>query len=157
MWSCCRCCFRTLSKVCSNLNFFLNAFKRHCASDCEELWSVTILQFTIHVPSFYVWRPLVRIVLSFCHFSYNIQRFYCYSYLLKIPVMVLTRCQYKNMRKEKLNQELNDINSSSVNDVNATLTDLRERFDEFTSKYDQVYSDLRQYKSFISHLLTRII
>ena len=71
--------------------------------------------------------------------------------------MVLTRCQYKNMRKEKLNQELNDINSSSVNDVNATLTDLRERFDEFPSKYDQVYSDLRQYKSFISHLLTRII
>ena len=71
--------------------------------------------------------------------------------------MVLTRCQYKNMRKEKLTQELNDINSSSVNDVNATLSDLCERFDEFTSKYDKVYSDLRQCKSFISHLRTRII
>ena len=71
--------------------------------------------------------------------------------------MVLTRCQYKNMRKEKLTQELNDINSSSVNGVNVTLTDLCERFDAFTSKYDKVYSDLRQCKSFISHLRTRII
>ena len=99
----------------------------------------------------------VSIVLSFYHFSYNIQRFCCYSCLLKIPVMVLTRCQYKNMRKEKLTQELNDINSSFVNDVNAKLSDLCKRFNEFTSKYDKVYSELWQCKSFNSHLLTRII
>ena len=61
------------------------------------------------------------------------------------------------MREEKLTQELNDINSSFVNDVNAKLTDLCERFNEFTSKYDKVYSELRQCKSFNSHLLTRII
>ena len=63
----------------------------------------------------------------------------------------------QNMREEKLTQELNDINSSFVNDVNAKLTDLCERFNEFTSKYDKVYSELRQCKSFNSHLLTRII
>ena len=71
--------------------------------------------------------------------------------------MVLTRSQYENMSKEELIQELTDINSSFVNDINAKLTDLSERFNEFTSKYDKVYSELQQCKSFNSHLLTRII
>ena len=31
-----------------------------------------------------------------------LEPFYCYSYLLKIPVMVLTRSQYENMGKEEL-------------------------------------------------------
>ena len=69
--------------------------------------------------------------------------------------MVLTRSQYENMSKEELIQELTDINSSFVNDINAKLTDLSERFNEFTSKYDKVYSEYC--KSFNSHLLTRII
>ena len=43
------------------------------------------------------------------------------------------------------------------NDVNAKLTDLSDRFNKFTSKYDKVYSDLQQCKSFNSYLLTRII
>ena len=61
------------------------------------------------------------------------------------------------MSKEELIQELTDINSSFVNDINAKLTDLSERFNEFTSKYDKVYSELQHCKSFSSHLLTRII
>ena len=61
------------------------------------------------------------------------------------------------MSKEELIQELTDINSSFVNDINAKLTDLSERFNKFTSKYDKVYSELQQCKSFNSHLLTRMI
>ena len=71
--------------------------------------------------------------------------------------MVLTRSQYENMSKEELIQELSDINSSFVNDINAKLTGLSEKFNEFTSKYDKVYSELQQCKSFNSHLLNRII
>ena len=70
--------------------------------------------------------------------------------------MVLTQSQYKNMSKEELIQELN-INSSFVNDINAKLTDFSDRFNKFTSKYDKVYSELQQFKSYNSHLLTRII
>ena len=71
--------------------------------------------------------------------------------------MVLTRSQYENISKEELIQELTNINSSFVNDINAKLTDLSDRFNEFTSKYDKVYSELQQCKSYNSHLLTRII
>ena len=70
--------------------------------------------------------------------------------------MVLTRSQYENMSKELI-QELTSINSSFVNDINAKLTDLSDRFNEFTSEYDNVYSELQQCKSYNSHLLTRII
>ena len=48
--------------------------------------------------------------------------------------MVLTRSQYENMSKEELIQELTNINSSFVNDINAKLTNLSDRFNEFTSK-----------------------
>ena len=71
--------------------------------------------------------------------------------------MVLTQSQYKNISKEELIQELTNIDSRFVNDINAKLTDLSERFNEFTSKYDKIYSKLQQCKSFNSHLLTRII
>ena len=71
--------------------------------------------------------------------------------------MVLTRSQYGNMSKEELIQELSDINSSFVNEVNAKLTGLLGKLNEFTSKYDNVYSELQQCKSFNSHLLNRII
>ena len=71
--------------------------------------------------------------------------------------MILTQSQYENMSKEELIQELNNINSSSVNDINMKLTDLSDRFNEFLSKYDKVYSELQQCKSYNSHLLTRII
>ena len=71
--------------------------------------------------------------------------------------MILTRSQYKSMSKEELIQELTNINSSFGNDINAKLTDLSDRFNEFSSKYDKVYSELQQCKSYNSHLLTRII
>ena len=61
--------------------------------------------------------------------------------------MVLTRSQYENMSKEVLIHELTNINSSFVNAINAKLTDLSDRFNEFTSKYDKVYSVLQQCKS----------
>ena len=68
--------------------------------------------------------------------------------------MVLTRSHYESMSKEELIQELTNINSSFVNDINAKLTDLS---DKFTLKYDKIYSELQQCKSYNSHLLTRII
>ena len=71
--------------------------------------------------------------------------------------MLLTHSQYENMSKGELIQELTDINSSFVNDINAKLTGLSEKFNKFTSKYDKVYSELQQSKSFSSHLLHRII
>ena len=71
--------------------------------------------------------------------------------------MVLTRSQDENMSKEELIQELTNINSSSVKDINAKLTDSSDRFNEFTSKYDKVYSELQQCKSYNSRLLSRII
>ena len=61
------------------------------------------------------------------------------------------------MSKEELIQELSNINSSFVNEINAKLTDLSDRFSEFASKYDKVYSELQQCKSYNPHLLTRII
>ena len=48
--------------------------------------------------------------------------------------MVLSRSQYRNMSKEEVIQELTDLNSSFVNNINAKLTDLSDRFNEFTSK-----------------------
>ena len=71
--------------------------------------------------------------------------------------MALTRSQYENMTKEELIQELTDLNSSFVNDINAKLTDFLEKFDELTLKYDKVYSKMQQCKSCNSHLLPRII
>ena len=53
--------------------------------------------------------------------------------------MVLSRSQYENMSKEEIIHELS------------------EKFNDFTSKYDNLYSELKQCKSFNSHLLNRII
>ena len=76
---------------------------------------------------------------------------------MKTSVMILTQSQYENISKAELIQELTDIDSSFVNDINAKLTDLSEKFNEFTLQYDIVYSELQQCNSFNSHLLTRII
>ena len=46
--------------------------------------------------------------------------------------MVLNRNQYENINNEELIQELDDINSRFVNNINAKLTELSEKFDEFT-------------------------
>ena len=71
--------------------------------------------------------------------------------------MVLTRSQYENMSKEELIQELTDINSSFVNDINTKLSNLEEKFNDFLSKHDSVNSELEQCKKFNSRLLTKII
>ena len=71
--------------------------------------------------------------------------------------MVLTRSQYETMSKEELIQELTDINSSFVNDINTKLSNLEEKFDEFVSKYAKVNSELQQCKKINSHLLTTVI
>ena len=52
--------------------------------------------------------------------------------------MVFTRSQYENMSKEEFIQELTDINSSFVNDINTKLSNLEEKFNDFLSKYDNV-------------------
>ena len=71
--------------------------------------------------------------------------------------MVFTRSQYENMSKEEFIQELTDINSSFVNDINTKLSNLGEKFNDFSSKYDNVNSELQQCKKINSYLLTRII
>ena len=62
--------------------------------------------------------------------------------------MVLTQSQYGNMTKEELFQELTNINSSFVNNINenAKLNDLS---DSLTSLRQNmiVYSELQQCKS----------
>ena len=71
--------------------------------------------------------------------------------------MLLTRSQYDKMSKEELIQELTDVNTRFVNDINTKLSNLEENFNDFLSKYDKVNSELRQCKKFNSHLLTRIV
>ena len=71
--------------------------------------------------------------------------------------MVFIRSQYENMSKEELIQELTDINSSFVNDINTKLSNLEEKFNEFVSKYDKVNSELQKCKKINSHLLTRVV
>ena len=61
------------------------------------------------------------------------------------------------MTKEELIQELTDINSSFVNDINTKLSNLEEKFNDFLSKCDNVNSELQQCKKINSHLQTRII
>ena len=48
--------------------------------------------------------------------------------------MVLTRSQYENSTKEELIQELTDISSSFLNDINMKLSNLEEKFNDFLSK-----------------------
>ena len=60
--------------------------------------------------------------------------------------MVLTRSQYENMSKEEFIQELTDINSNFVNDINTKLSNLEEKCNDLLSKYDNVNSELQQCK-----------
>ena len=60
--------------------------------------------------------------------------------------MVFTRSQYENMSKEEFIQELTDINSNFVNDINTKLSNLEEKCNDLLSKYDNVNSELQQCK-----------
>ena len=46
--------------------------------------------------------------------------------------MVLTRSQYENMIKDELIQELTDINSSFVYNIDTKLADSSEKLNELT-------------------------
>ena len=70
--------------------------------------------------------------------------------------MVSTQSHYENMCKEELIQKLTDISSSYVKYIDTKLSYLSEKFNEFSSKYDKVHSELQQCENFNSHLLTRI-
>ena len=61
------------------------------------------------------------------------------------------------MSKEELIQELTNINSNFVNDINIKLSNLEEKFNEFLSKYGKVNSELQQCQKFNPHLLATII
>ena len=61
--------------------------------------------------------------------------------------MVLTRSQYENMSKKELIQELTDINSSLVNDINTKLSNLEEKNNDFLSKHDNVNSEFSRVKN----------
>ena len=43
-------------------------------------------------------------------------------------------------------QEMTDIKSSFLNDINAKLTDLSEKFNDFNLQSSKVYSELQQFK-----------
>ena len=70
-----------------------------------------------------------------------------FVFIENISIMVLTWSQYKNVSKEELIQELTDKNSSFVNNINAKLTNLSEKFNKFRSKYEKVYSEFAAMKS----------
>ena len=70
--------------------------------------------------------------------------------------MVLNRDQYYNMRKEELIQELADINSRFVADINTKLSNPSEKCNESSLEHHMFISELQQCKKFNSHLLTRI-
>ena len=59
--------------------------------------------------------------------------------------------------KEELIQELTDINSSFVNDINAKLTGLSEKFNEFTSKNDKVTRNCSSVKALILIFTTELV
>ena len=61
--------------------------------------------------------------------------------------MVLTRSQYENMIKEELIQELTDINSSFLNDINTKLSNLEEKFNDFLSKYEMLIQSCSSVKN----------
>ena len=54
--------------------------------------------------------------------------------------------------KEEFIQELTDINSRFVNDINTKLSNLDKKFNGFLSKYNKVDSELQQCKNVNSHL-----
>ena len=70
--------------------------------------------------------------------------------------MVLNRGQYYNMSKEELIQELADINSRFVTDINTKLSSPSEKCNESSIEHYMFHSELQQCKKFNSHLLTRI-
>ena len=66
--------------------------------------------------------------------------------------MVFTRSQTENMSRDELIEEL-----LKLLDVSSKLSELTEKFDDFVSKHDKVYSELQISRNCNNHLLQRII
>ena len=71
--------------------------------------------------------------------------------------MVLSLSKCENISKEEFTQELSDTNSSFTNNLIIKLTNLLEKFNKVTSKYDKLHSELQQYKKYNIYLLAIII
>ena len=66
--------------------------------------------------------------------------------------MVFTRSQAENMSRDELVEEL-----LKLLDVSTKLSELTEKFNDFVSKHDKIYSELQISRNCNNHLLQRII
>ena len=66
--------------------------------------------------------------------------------------MVFTRSQMKKISRDELVEEL-----PILSDVSSKLSELIEKFNDFVSKHDKVYSELQISGNCSNHLLQRII
>ena len=66
--------------------------------------------------------------------------------------MVFTRSQTENMSRDKLVEE-----PLKLSDVSSKLSELTEKFNDFVSKHDKIYSELQISRNCNNHLLQRII
>ena len=66
--------------------------------------------------------------------------------------MVFTRSQTENMSRDELVEEL-----LKLLDVSTKLSELTEKFNDFVSKHDKIYSELQISRNCNNHLLQRII
>ena len=66
--------------------------------------------------------------------------------------MVFTRSQTENMSRDELVEEL-----LKLSDVSTKLSELTEKFNDFVSKHDKIYSELQISRNCNNHLLQRII
>ena len=75
-----------------------------------------------------------------------------FSFSFEYIVMVFTRNQTENMSKDELVEELLKLSY-----VSSKLSEPTEKFNDFVSKYDKVYSELQISRNCNNHLLQRII
>ena len=65
---------------------------------------------------------------------------------------VFTKSQTENMSRDELVEEL-----LKLSDVSTKLSELTEKFNDFVSKHDKIYSELQISRNCNNHLLQRII
>ena len=66
--------------------------------------------------------------------------------------MVFTRSQTENMSRDELVEEL-----LKLSDVSTKLSELTEKFNDFVSKHDKIYSELQISRNCNNHPIQRII
>ena len=75
-----------------------------------------------------------------------------FSFSFKYIIIVYTRSQTENISRDELVEEL-----LKLSDVSSKLSELTEKFNDFMSKHDKVYSELQISRNCNNHLLQRII